>query len=295
MDNDVALIMKLQANRHIILYRPEIARIVGGAAAAIFLQQVQYWWVQQGFKAFYKFNAPCRHKFYRSGDSWREELGFSASNLRTARRLVAIKKKAGTTMQEARLRTMTGKIKPVIYWTNPGRVTYYTIHPPAYLQVLREAYMDGESERDRIQRSLLGREEELLNAESAFSKMQKVHLAKSTKCILQNPQSAFRIPQTTTDYPKDQQQQGDAVVVDGWEIATLFNEEQSDAFQSLMDNGITPQVSAELVVKHSDGLGRIQSWIDYAIRLDKEKFEFSNYPGFIVAGLRSNQAALPPP
>jgi len=91
-----------------------------------------------------------------------------------------------------------------------------------------------------------------------------------------------------------QQQQGDAVVVDGWEIATHFNEEQSDAFQSLMDNGVTPQVSAELVVKHSDGLGRIESWLKYAAQLGKEGFEFDNYPGFIVAGLRSNQAALPP-
>jgi len=293
LDDDVALIMKIQADKNIILYRPEVARVVGGAAAAIFLQQVQYWWVQQGFKSFYKLNSPCNHKFYKAGDSWCEELGFSASNLRTARRLVAVKKRSGTTMQEARLQAMTGKkAKPVIYWTSAGRLTYYTIHPPAYLKILRAAYLNGENEESRIRRMLLGREEEL-NAESAFSKMQNVHLGKSTKCIYLNAESAFRRSETTIDHQRPTTTESN-VVVDGWNLADQFSEEQNRAFQNLVSAGVLPQAAAELVVKHAAGLGRIQSWIDHAARLAEEGFEFKNYAGFIIAGLRSNQAALLP-
>lgn len=275
-DTNIELIMKILATeRTTIPYRPKLARVLGGVTAAILLQQIQYWWVRKDFLPFYKFNAPCEHPFYTTGDSWAEELGFSKSNLRTARRRIAVKKPGSTTMQEARLRTMTSNPpRPVIFWTNAGRLTYYTIHPPALIKLLRMAY---------------------LNTESEFSKIQKVLLGKSTKWNYLNPQSGFRITGDHQRLPGDQQQQPNVDVVDGWNLSTTFTPEQTAAFNDLLYNGVRPQAAAQLVKAHAEGLGRIQAWIDYTEHLIlKEGQDIQNPAGFIIAGLRSNEAALLP-
>lgn len=81
---------------------------------------------------------------------------------------------------------------------------------------------------------------------------------------------------------------------DGWAIADTFDPEQEAAFDDLLRVGVRPQTAAELTRDFTDGLGRIQHWIDYAEALAQEGFEFDNLPGFIVAGLRRNEAALLP-
>jgi hypothetical protein len=81
---------------------------------------------------------------------------------------------------------------------------------------------------------------------------------------------------------------------DGWTLAANFDAEQKAAFDDLLRVGVRPQAAAELVRDFSDSLGRIQSWIDYTEALAAEGFEFDNLPGFLVAGLRRNEAAMLP-
>jgi len=277
-DTNITLIMKILASeRTTIPYRPKLARVLGGVTAAILLQQIQYWWVRTDCLPFYKFNEPCDHPFYHTGDSWTEELGFTRSNLRTARQRIAIKKPEGTTMQEARLRTISSvPPKPVVFWTNAGRLTYYTIHPPALIKILRTAY---------------------LNTESDFSKIQKVLLGKGTKWNYLNPQSAFRITgDYTGDQPGEQQQQPKNVdVVDGWTLTDKFTPEQNNAFDDLLRVGVRPHAAAQLVTDHANGLGQIQRWIDYTedIMVNDEQ-DIHNPAGFIIDGLRKGEAALLP-
>jgi len=81
---------------------------------------------------------------------------------------------------------------------------------------------------------------------------------------------------------------------DGWTLAAAFDAEQTAAFDDLLRIGVRPQAAAELVRDFSDGLARIQHWIDYTEALAAEGFAFDNLPGFIVAGLRRNEAAMLP-
>lgn len=100
-----------------ISYRPRWNQITGSVDATIFLQQVIYRWIHNGQKPFYKFAAPCAHRFYRAGDSWQEELGFSRREFDSARRLVAAATK--------------GQIDPdalVSYWYDRGRKTWYALN-----------------------------------------------------------------------------------------------------------------------------------------------------------------------
>lgn len=282
MADNIALIMKILASeRTTIPYRPKLARVIGGVTAAILLQQIQYWWVRTDFLPFYKFNEPCDHPFYTAGDSWAEELGFTRSNLRTARQCIAIKKPGGTTIQEAQLRAMDNPPRPVIFWTNTGRLTYYTIHPPAFIRILKAAY--------------LPRSEWGLNPQSGLTKRHNVPLAKDTFETYLKAQSAFTITGDHQRLPGDQQQQSNVDVVDGWTLADRFSPEQNAAFQDLLRIGVRPQAAAQLVTTHAKGLNRIQQWIDHTEHLIvQEEQEILNPPGFIIAGLRSGEAALLP-
>lgn len=74
----------LAADNKIILYRPEINKIVKCLSATILLSQICYWWMRNNEKPFYKFKEQCRHDKYKVGDSWCESLGFTLGELRTA-------------------------------------------------------------------------------------------------------------------------------------------------------------------------------------------------------------------
>lgn len=181
MNDSTRLIMQILADeRNVIPYRVPLARAIGSITSTIFLQQVQYWWVRQGFQPFYKFRSPCTHSFYKKGDSWCEELGFTTGGFDTARRHVAIKKIAGMTMAEARVLTRKDDvIKPVIYWTNAGRLTYYTIHAPALEELLVRVY---------------------LNTESVISKLRNPELANSGNQSLQTTESEITISEPTKSH-----------------------------------------------------------------------------------------------
>ncbi|MGL4345705.1 MAG: hypothetical protein ACRCTE_10950 [Cellulosilyticaceae bacterium] len=68
----------------IITYRPELNPITGSINATLLMSQLEYWFERTEGQNFYKFLAPCEDDFYRSGDSWCEELGFSKAEFRCA-------------------------------------------------------------------------------------------------------------------------------------------------------------------------------------------------------------------
>ena len=136
MSTETLLLAKLLGgDSKAVPYRPELAKQVGGIAPAILLQQVVFRWNGQGQKAFYKFKEPCNHHLYKEGDSWLEELGFSRREFDNAIKEIGFKNTQETTQDEA---YQSGK--PVVYWTAPDRVTYYTINLDALIEVLAQAY-----------------------------------------------------------------------------------------------------------------------------------------------------------
>ena len=65
----------------ILPYRKELREIAGSVAATIFLGQLLYWAKRKG-NGFYKFKTPSENNpYYKKGDSWCEELGFSVDEL----------------------------------------------------------------------------------------------------------------------------------------------------------------------------------------------------------------------
>lgn len=115
---------KLHEERH-ITYKASFANICGGVLAGILFNQVLHW-SKGGEKSFFKFMKPCKHKLYKAGDSWTEELGFTISELNQAfKRLDA--------------RDLVFKK------TTIERLTYYEVNLEAYEEALSEFYVNQES------------------------------------------------------------------------------------------------------------------------------------------------------
>lgn len=73
----------LALTRRTIPYSPELRSITGSVTASILMQQLDYWFSKMP-DGFYKFLSPCNNEAYKPGDSWEEELAFSADEFRTA-------------------------------------------------------------------------------------------------------------------------------------------------------------------------------------------------------------------
>jgi hypothetical protein len=130
---------KLLANDgKLVNYRPEMRAIAGDTLAGILLSRIWFWWNQKDKEAFYKFNAPCQHEKYRPGDSWREELGFTRSELTTALGKIATKIKTGMKKSDAMkwtdpLGNLRGPESIVLYWRDSSHFTWYWVNEPLFL------------------------------------------------------------------------------------------------------------------------------------------------------------------
>lgn len=123
----------LAEDRETIAYRPRLRALTGSVTATILLQQIIYWAQRLEWKPFYKFNQPCGHDAYQTGDSWCEELGMSYDEFRTARDKIARKVRKGE-VDEALRRSA------IIYWTDADRKTYYQVNPEILEYILRSFY-----------------------------------------------------------------------------------------------------------------------------------------------------------
>lgn len=147
-------------DRRAVSYRPRFARLVGSVLGAILLQQMIYWWDNNGEKPFFKFKEPCQNKEYRPGDSWCEELGFTRYEFDTTLALIGTKvvKGISKTMamewEIARLADfpnddpgfvagMRRSIQHlVVYWTDSNRQTWYWVNATLLDKVADQLYLD---------------------------------------------------------------------------------------------------------------------------------------------------------
>lgn len=86
--------------RNSIPYVKELRAIFGSPLGCILGQQLDYW-SERYPKGFYKFMSPAPDRpDYREGDSWEEELGFSAKEFRTAFDFFGIRYKSASAFRE---------------------------------------------------------------------------------------------------------------------------------------------------------------------------------------------------
>lgn len=132
-------------DRRLITYRPALAKLTGSVTSAILLQQMIHWWSQSGGGCFYKFKEPCKHKAYKSGDSWCEELSFNRSEYDLAIDKIGTKITEGKSKAAAlewSLPNLEDWDNPegynaafniavehiAVYWTDSNRLTWYQIN-----------------------------------------------------------------------------------------------------------------------------------------------------------------------
>lgn len=126
-------------DKTLVTYRPALRNIGGSIAGTILIQQIIYW-DDKNNGSFYKFSSKCSHKLYVSGDSWEEELGMSAKEIRTALSHFAFKcgkknrEKYGEKYDEERNSAL------VQYYTDSNRVTHYALNRDVLSKLLLGVY-----------------------------------------------------------------------------------------------------------------------------------------------------------
>lgn len=166
-----------------ICYKPSFVKITGGVMSAILLNQIMYW-AKKSDNHFYKFRNANEHKWYKCGDSWCEELGFTGHEFDGAIKKIGQRLKVGDTPQ---------KDVFVWYYTDFNRVTWYVVN----WQYLNEAiYKNYDIESDILER------EELI-PKSANSYLRKMEIANSEnrKQLIPNiGNTIYKETETTKDY-----------------------------------------------------------------------------------------------
>jgi hypothetical protein len=215
-------------DKKLVTYRPRLNRLTGKVTATILLQQIMFRWAHVGERPFYKFRAPCKHKLYKEGDSWTEELGFTGSEFDTAIRTIGTKIKRGTSKFEALEGTDVKNL--VIYWTDSSRLTWYQLNTPLLETALEWLYGD----------ELLGNStflNYLENKESSITKKAK--------------KAALPLSEITTEITT----KNDVVVL---------TKEQQSALDKLLQLGVQPQSTAQRYAT-SHASDQVIGWCEYAL------------------------------
>ncbi len=116
----------LQLVDYTIPYVKELRNLplVKSVTASILMQQLDYWFNIQGKESFYKFLEPCpNQRAYKPGDSWKEELGMSADEFKTAFGQIGISYKSKGQYDAA-----PDKFQGKYYCSYMNRVTRETIY-----------------------------------------------------------------------------------------------------------------------------------------------------------------------
>lgn len=155
------------------LYRPMLKRIAGSTNAAILLSQMIYWSSKNNDGWFYKFNSPCKHSFYREGDSWEEELLFSRNELEGAKKKILMrvgpetdktyKRIHGDSWEEVLQKDMDQAL--VLSFVTPNRLTYYKVNMAKINKELAKIY----EEQDKLEQARSTENSIILNLRYGFS------------------------------------------------------------------------------------------------------------------------------
>ena len=119
-----------------ICYYPELVEVAGSVTSALLMSQLEFWFKVTGGKSFYKFLEPCEHELYRTGDSWREELGMSVSEVRSAFKRIGVMYKSKSSFK-ASTDVFQGKLYAA-YYDRIRRTTHYFRNDEKVVEVLGE-------------------------------------------------------------------------------------------------------------------------------------------------------------
>lgn len=127
MTPETTVILGLLAeDKEVISYRKQLNNITHSVLSTILLQQMIFRAKQKDWQPFYKFRAPCKHKLYKPGDSWTEELGFSGAEFDTALKRIGTKVTKG--IKKSKVFEDVSINSLIIYWTDASRVTWYQLN-----------------------------------------------------------------------------------------------------------------------------------------------------------------------
>ena len=173
----------ISKDNEIIPYRKELNAITGGVTATILLQQIIYWYSNNGNKPFYKFIEPCQHEKYTAGDSWCEELGFSRKEL-----LTAMKKLEDLSIVSKK--------------TNMNRVTFYTLNLGDLDKALKGIYINAERGFTKMPKGDLDNKETEITTEN--TQKEKINKKDFDLAEIENELSEkFSSSRTEMKYPLD--------------------------------------------------------------------------------------------
>jgi len=117
----------LAITKNCIPYFKELRSLARSVTASILMQQLDYWFSKTHGEPFYKFKSPCENIFYQHGDSFIEELGFSADEFTTAFAKIGIVYKSKTEFESE-----NDKFKGMFYCSyfdrKEGLTFYYRNH-----------------------------------------------------------------------------------------------------------------------------------------------------------------------
>jgi hypothetical protein len=184
MENTNLALINAVSNLYTLLYRPELNKITGSMEATILLQQIIYWSLKKNCEPFYKFKQKCTHEFYKNGDSWFEELGFSRRQFDNALNAIGFKK--GTPPKEQVAQTEEEAL--IVYWTDSQRLTWYSVNFKILEKKLVELYSLPTPDTDK-KRTLLSKDQNELyqvKTKMSFTNL----LQKNTPEITDNTMSA---------------------------------------------------------------------------------------------------------
>jgi|TARA_Y100000310_G_scaffold308882_1_gene352455 hypothetical protein len=134
-------------DKNLVTYRPSLRSIGGSIAGTVLLQQIIYWDDKKGGK-FYKFSEPPKKPsetpMYSDGDSWKEELGMSAKELRTALNQFAFKCGSKNKTKHGDEYDQKRKEAVVQYYTDSQRVTWYMLNRDVLSKLLLGIYKESD-------------------------------------------------------------------------------------------------------------------------------------------------------
>jgi hypothetical protein len=171
------------ANRAISLltesvpYLRRLRPVTGSVTATLLMRQLEYWFERHP-QGFYKFMSPCDHSAYRAGDSWEEELGFSAKEFRGAFDAIGVRYSSKKEFDEA----------PNKFMGQDGRERFYCSY---YHRLSKQTYyVRNDATVDLAISRLLEAESTCTPAQKADGEMPKGNLATCPKGISTDAQRA---------------------------------------------------------------------------------------------------------
>jgi hypothetical protein len=173
----------LQITRDVIPYVKQLKIYLKNTNSCILMQQLDYWFSHYP-DGFYKFKEPCEDPDYKIGDSWCEELIFTAEEFDNAFEKIGVKYKSKTDFLNA-----TDKFKGKFYasfYERTTHKTYYVRNHETVDKFLDELCIKINNDADFPR-----------NHESRFPETNKVGFQKPIKSV-----SIYRT-ETTTEITKE--------------------------------------------------------------------------------------------